>query len=438
MTIGTPPDPSPGRAHTFVNDVAVEAVGGAITVLAIGWIGQVPALVGLVLGAVVASRVEPPLAAALRRMTRRGSAAATPTPAPTPLAPGEEGDVRPAPIGLVPVDPPPPAAAATGPPAAAPVAVPRARRRRPSLKSSILVTATAVVVVIAVFTAIELVRGESLVGDREATFIKNVPEVIARGVSIPDVTGRTYEEAAARLARDGFAAAQAEEFSDDVSAELVTRTSPAAGRRADEGSEVTVYVSRGPGRTIPDVAGEPTESARATLEGEGFGVAVAEEFSDDVAAGTVTRTEPSAGEEVAQGSDVTVYGSKGVAPPLPDLRIAFSGDCSLVPGGSISGEDQLTLFYRVENDGPGAQDAAVVVRATSETGEAEDRTTGLPGPGSSNFSQLTIHSGDYGTTFGVTLIVDPDRAVDEVSDDNNSTAVTVRMPASRSGQPACS
>lgn len=124
--------PPPGRVRMFVGDVAVEAVGGAVTSLVVGRLGAIPALLGLVAGAVVSVNVERLLVPVFRpsARTRRPDA---------PSSGGAAGAERGA--------------------------------RRVGLGWPLLATVVvAVLAVVAVFTTIDLVRGESLVGDRKTTF----------------------------------------------------------------------------------------------------------------------------------------------------------------------------------------------------------------------------------------------------------------------------
>jgi serine/threonine-protein kinase len=84
---------------------------------------------------------------------------------------------------------------------------------------------------------------------------------------------------------------------------------------APKGSEVDLTLSKGPApRTIPELQGAVPDEAKADLEEMGLVVTLAEEFSDDVEEGLVTRTDPAANTEVPKGSPITLYVSKG-----PDL-----------------------------------------------------------------------------------------------------------------------
>lgn len=68
------------------------------------------------------------------------------------------------------------------------------------------------------------------------------------------------------------------------------------------------------GVEVPDVVGETQAAGTATLEGEGFVVAVDTAHSSTVAAGDIISQSPSAGAEVPAGSTVTIIVSLGEAP----------------------------------------------------------------------------------------------------------------------------
>ncbi|MET0628467.1 MAG: PASTA domain-containing protein, partial [Acidimicrobiia bacterium] len=66
-------------------------------------------------------------------------------------------------------------------------------------------------------------------------------------VAVPDVTGKTYDEAAAALSAQRFTAARApDEFSATVETGKVIRTDPSSGSFAGRDSTVSVVVSKGP------------------------------------------------------------------------------------------------------------------------------------------------------------------------------------------------
>jgi hypothetical protein len=85
---------------------------------------------------------------------------------------------------------------------------------------------------------------------------------------------------------------------------------------ADAFSDVA-FLFEEAGIVIPDVVGETQASGTATLEGEGFVVAVQTAYSSTVPAGEIISQAPTAGTEAAEGSSVTITVSLGEAPEQP-------------------------------------------------------------------------------------------------------------------------
>jgi serine/threonine-protein kinase len=144
-----------------------------------------------------------------------------------------------------------------------------------------------------------------------------------RPVPVPAVDGKTTADAKAALeAPPGqFVVDPIEErYDEKVPKGIAIGTEP-SGRSAPF-EKVKLVVSKGPAPVaVPDVAGKSPDAAARLVQDRGLTPAQAWEFSDTVANGTVTRSDPPAGTEVAKGSRVTIVISKGqdlVA--VPDFR----------------------------------------------------------------------------------------------------------------------
>jgi hypothetical protein len=87
--------------------------------------------------------------------------------------------------------------------------------------------------------------------------------------------------------------------------------SPAAASIVLAGGTATVTFTV----TVPDVVGDTQSAATATLEGEGFTVRVLRAYSDTIPAGEVISQSPTAGNEIPEGSQVTITVSRGVYVP---------------------------------------------------------------------------------------------------------------------------
>jgi len=126
-------------------------------------------------------------------------------------------------------------------------------------------------------------------------------------VTLPELKNLSEADARARLEELNVTVSGTEsENSPDVAQGLVTKSEPGAGQTVQEGGAVALYLSTGQ-TTLPNVIGQTREAAEGQLANLGLGtIQWDEEPSDEVAEGTVARTDPEAG-DVPQGTSVTVY-----------------------------------------------------------------------------------------------------------------------------------
>ena len=141
------------------------------------------------------------------------------------------------------------------------------------------------------------------------------PTAPPAGVAVPDVVGQTEADATGAITGLGLVAASSETPDDTVPAGSVISQDPAAGTEVADGSTVNIAVSTGPDTPanvpVPDVSGKSGADAQAELEAGGFTVVSEEQSSADVEAGLVIETNPSAGTEVAPGTEVKMIVSSG-------------------------------------------------------------------------------------------------------------------------------
>jgi serine/threonine-protein kinase len=120
---------------------------------------------------------------------------------------------------------------------------------------------------------------------------------------VPDVRGRTYEEAARLLEEAQLVPVRVEAFDDEVEKGKVVGTDPASGQTAPRDAEVKVIVSKGPDLVrVPDVRGLSVEAATEVMEEAGLKVTAVKGSPRD----RVRSTDPDAGERVKRGSAVSL------------------------------------------------------------------------------------------------------------------------------------
>ena len=130
------------------------------------------------------------------------------------------------------------------------------------------------------------------------------------GVAVPDVVGLRVAAAVTKLQAAGFRAKASKLFSPKPSGTVVEQK-PAAGDRAETGSEVLLQVSKGQKRVpVPDVVGQPSADAHAAQKRARFDNTIVLVPSDQPR-GTVVSQAPPGGATAPQGSKVRLNVASG-------------------------------------------------------------------------------------------------------------------------------
>lgn len=143
----------------------------------------------------------------------------------------------------------------------------------------------------------------------------------ASGDPVPNVTGKTVEEATAILKEAGFELGTTDQkYDDKVPAGQIVGQDPKAGDKREKGSKVNVTVSQGVAQiTVPDVKGLDAEKAKQAIKDKGLvPSAGTPAYSDTVEKGLVISTNPESGTKVEKNSTVEYIvslGSEGVEVP---------------------------------------------------------------------------------------------------------------------------
>jgi beta-lactam-binding protein with PASTA domain/tRNA A-37 threonylcarbamoyl transferase component Bud32 len=122
--------------------------------------------------------------------------------------------------------------------------------------------------------------------------------------TVPNLAGKTVDQARAELRQVGLGAEVTERFSGSVEKGLVIGTDPGAGASVARGRTITVVVSKGPDLVkIPDIVGKALDEANRILEQAGL-------VPGDVTGpskGKPFTTEPPPGAEVARNTEVDIF-----------------------------------------------------------------------------------------------------------------------------------
>jgi serine/threonine-protein kinase len=141
--------------------------------------------------------------------------------------------------------------------------------------------------------------------------------------TVPPVTQKTADEAQQILSTAGLGAVVLTDYSDDVPAGIVIRTTPAAQERIAKNATVNITVSQGPRMEIvPGVVGISEGDAIDQLAAAGFSVGTKDKvYSDTVPSGEVMSTDPVAAASVRHDTPVNMVVSQGPQPiTIPDLK----------------------------------------------------------------------------------------------------------------------
>ncbi len=153
---------------------------------------------------------------------------------------------------------------------------------------------------------------------------------LKKDFEVKDYIGRNYYEVRDELEKEGIVAKDIRVFNYLYEKDIIAEQGVAPGKTMKAGglSTLEFTVSKGPEMyRLPDFKGKDYREAQIAMEDEGLLiVTVIDEFSSKIETGLVTRTEPQAREEVAKGSEIMLFRSKGpetgmtVVPDLVNKR----------------------------------------------------------------------------------------------------------------------
>jgi serine/threonine-protein kinase len=134
-------------------------------------------------------------------------------------------------------------------------------------------------------------------------------------VVVPSTVGATQLEAKSVLDPLGLTFVVLEKrFSEDIPEGYVIESSPAAGKRVEQGGNINLIVSKGPERfLIPQLTGLTPQAAKNLISKFPIKVEpIVEEFNTEIPKGYVIGSNPAAGENVKRNSKFIIIVSKGI------------------------------------------------------------------------------------------------------------------------------
>ena len=134
-------------------------------------------------------------------------------------------------------------------------------------------------------------------------------------VTIPDLTGWDYDEAARKMIGDYIYLTKTMEYSDTLPEGIIISQEEVPGTVMYQTQTIHMVVSAGKEMVhVPDIQYKSEEEAMRLLAENGLEGERREEYSDSVAAGSITSQTIPAGESVEKGARVAFYVSKGARP----------------------------------------------------------------------------------------------------------------------------
>src|SRR2546423_14647573 len=156
-----------------------------------------------------------------------------------------------------------------------------------------------------------------------AVFLSAFPaQVLPDDGILPNVVGKTFEDASAILQKAGFPAQQGDtRFTKNVAANIVLQEFPPAGSRQKRGPTVVRALSGGQKTAeVPVTTNMSQQQARIAIENTGLTLGNVSEQLADAPRGLVIATSPPAGTQVQLPGSVDIVLSKGPATvQMPDL-----------------------------------------------------------------------------------------------------------------------
>ncbi len=137
----------------------------------------------------------------------------------------------------------------------------------------------------------------------------------SQGVEVPELSGKSFDEANTALVNMGFLVNKMEAYSDTIEAGVVISQTPYSGNKAPKGSVITITVSLGKEEVkirVPNLIGRSEEDG--TFEAIELGIAIGSVtyvYSDEVPEGNICYQSFSHGSWVEPGTEMDIKVSQG-------------------------------------------------------------------------------------------------------------------------------
>ena len=176
---------------------------------------------------------------------------------------------------------------------------------------TILMIVAAVIIAVVAFIVIGNVMG--LFGKSGSSEETNI-EAESGMVAVPDLVGKTFDEASQLLTEAGLTASAERAESTEYDKDYIISQDIEAGTQVATGTKLKLVISSGKvvgGVAVPDLVGKSEAEAKVLLDAEGLVLAVETTPNPSVEAGKIVSQTPMGATTAQKGSTVTVYISTG-------------------------------------------------------------------------------------------------------------------------------
>ncbi|MDO5118073.1 MAG: PASTA domain-containing protein [Eggerthellaceae bacterium] len=157
---------------------------------------------------------------------------------------------------------------------------------------------------------------------------------VATPRTIPDIVGKSEEEAKKLLSESGYENVTIQKVKSNDDEGKVLSVSPEAGTKVKGATPVTVTVAEP--YTVPNVVGMDEQSAIAAVQDAGYYVSIEYDYTEGAPEGQVVSTSPEADSKYPSESTVTIRVTKSRAHELTDIMhgILYDGATAYIGGTS--------------------------------------------------------------------------------------------------------
>ena len=249
------------------------------------------------------------------------------------------------------------------------------------------------------------------VEEQEPTEEAQEPTEDEEQVTVPNLLGKTVEEAEEELKDTGLGLVKAgEKASDEYPAGQIMEQSVAAGEQVGKHTTIEYTLSTGSAAlTVPNVINQPQATAEAQILDMGLQTTIENNYSADVPAGNVISVSPEVGTAVNAGDTITLVVSLGAS----DEEVTVPSVGGIPEEDAKATLENLGLTVTVETGssdrvGEGeVYDQSIASGTTVNAGASITIYVNRPGDASDETARLDPDGSDSGSYSGSWVCTDP-------------------------------